>query len=290
MREFRAEVVLEAGTRLGESPVWDPDAVALWWTDITGQRLHRLDVGDGTHTVAPVDRSVGAFARRVAGGFVAATDRGFALLEPSGDLLEVAPVEADEQATRMNDGKCDPAGRFWAGTMAYDARPGAGALYCLEPDLRSRRVLDAVTISNGLAWSHDATTLYYVDSPTRGIDAFDYDLGTGRIDNRRRIVDVDGDGLPDGMSIDADGCLWVALWAGGEVRRYTPTGGCDARVRLPVTQVTSCAFGGASLETLFITTASEELGPAERANQPLAGALFACAPGVTGAPAALFAG
>jgi sugar lactone lactonase YvrE len=191
----------------------------------------------------------------------------------------------------MNDGKCDAAGRFWAGTMAFDYRRGAGALYRLDPDGRVHTMVRDVTISNGLDWTDDGRRMYYIDTPTKSIDVFDFDLASGAIASRRSLVQVpDGQGFPDGMTLDAEGGIWVALFRGGVVRRYTPDGALDREIRLPVTQPTSCAFGGRDLRDLYITTAANTLSPEERARQPHAGGVFRCRPGVQGRPANRFRG
>ena len=191
----------------------------------------------------------------------------------------------------MNDGKCDPQGRLWAGSMAYDARPGAGALYRLDGDLTVHEIVQAVTISNGLAWTPDGTTMYYIDTPTGRVDAFDADPATGAITGRRPWVGIpEAAGGPDGMTIDDEGCLWVALWGGSAVHRYAPDGRLDTVVSLPCRQVTSCAFGGAGLDELYITSSSLGLSAEEIAAQPLAGQLFLLRPGVTGPAAVAFEG
>jgi sugar lactone lactonase YvrE len=223
---------------------------------------------------------------------MALTD-GFWLLEPSGvNLRPLAAVEADRPGTRFNDGKCDPAGRFWAGTMAYDETPGAGTLYRLDPDGRVEPMLAAVTISNGLAWSLDGRTLYYVDSPTRRVDAFDHDPAGGMLTNRRPFVELGpGEpGVPDGITIDAEGHLWVAFWDGWAVHRYQPDGTLDAVVPDPVARPTSCAFGGVDLADLYVTSASIGLSPAELAEQPHAGGIFRARPGVPGLAPVPFSG
>jgi sugar lactone lactonase YvrE len=202
----------------------------------------------------------------------------------------VAPVEADVTQNRMNDGKCDPAGRFFAGTMSFDPTPGTGAFYRLDPDLSVTRVLDGVTLSNGLDWSPHQRTLYYIDSMTQGVDAFSFDVRTGRLSDRRRLITIPADvGLPDGMTVDAEGYLWVALHGSGTVRRFSPDGSLERVVRLPVSHVTCCAFGGADYSDLYITSMTYGLEQKIR-DEPLAGSLFRCRPGVRGRPPFRFAG
>jgi sugar lactone lactonase YvrE len=200
-------------------------------------------------------------------------------------------IEHTVPRARFNDGKCDPAGRFLAGTMAYDLTSGAGCLYRLDPDRSVTRLLTGVTISNGLAWSGDGTTLYYIDSPAQGIDAFDYDVETGRLANRRRLVEIPHDaGLPDGMTIDEDGCLWVGLYGGSAVHRYTPAGKLDVTVSFPATNITCPVFGGPGFGVLYVTSARDGLDDRELADQPHAGAVFAADVGTRGLPALRFGG
>jgi sugar lactone lactonase YvrE len=183
----------------------------------------------------------------------------------------------------MNDGACDRAGRFWAGTMALDERPGAGALYRLDRDGRVETMLRPVTISNGIDWTGDDRRMYFIDSPTQSVDLFDFDATTGAIANRRTFVRIPPDaGVPDGLTVDAGEGVWVALWGGGAVHRYTPDGALDCVVRLPVTHPTSCAFGGDDLRDLYITTAAIALDARERERQAHAGGLFRCRPGFVG--------
>lgn len=288
----RVDVVADVGATLGEGPLWDASREALLWVDIPRNQLNWLRPGDGERTSFDVGQPVGAVAPRSAGGFVLAVRDGFVLFDPATSEVDLAcAVEKDVPNNRMNDGKCDSAGRFWAGTMAYDMSPGAGALYRLDADLQAVRVLDDVSVSNGLAWSGDDRTMYFIDTGAGGVDAFDYISETGQIDNRRRIVDVGPhDGLPDGMTIDAQGFLWVAVWGGWCVRRYAPDGTPDLVVELPTAQITSCAFGGTGLDELYITSASDGLSEQQRQEQPHAGAIFCVRPGVEGVPAPDFAG
>lgn len=289
------EVILRVNAHavLGEGPSWDPVTGDLLWVDILGRRVHRFGVARGSEGPSLVtDGHVGAVVPRRNGGLVLALARAFALLEPGASApATTIPVEADRPGNRLNDGKCDPAGRFWAGTMAYAATPGAGSLYRLDPDLSVTMMLESVTCSNGLGWSPDGRTMYFIDTGTGGVDAFAFDLATGEIADRRRIIDIPShDGLPDGMTVDAEGGLWVALWGGGAVRRYLPDGTLERIVELPCRLVTSCTFGGELLDELFITTASVGLTPEELDAQPGAGGLFSYRSGLTGLPATPFAG
>ncbi|MDP8977412.1 MAG: SMP-30/gluconolactonase/LRE family protein [Actinomycetota bacterium] len=287
------ELAWDAGARIGEGPVWDGPLRTLVWLDIPRGLVHGWHHDDGPREPFAVGQPVGAVAPRASGGLVAAVRDGFAFLQPgSGRVSTIDDTESDRPGNRMNDGKCDPAGRFWAGTMALDERPGAGALYRLDPDLRVERVLDGVTISNGLGWSPDGATMYYIDSPTGGVDAFDYDPDTGAVAGRRRLTDVAGpQGIPDGLTVDAEGCLWVAVFGGGRVQRHAPDGALLDTVTLPVTQVTSCAFGGPDLDELYITSARQGLSEEALRDQPHAGGLFRHRPeGVVGLPVHQFLG
>jgi sugar lactone lactonase YvrE len=286
------DCVFDAKAELGEGPVWDPDAGCLYFVDIERGAVHRYDPATATSRSFQIGTMVGAAALTAARDLVLAVRDGFARLDlDSGQVRAIAAVEADLPDQRMNDGKCDPAGRFWAGTMALDKRRGAGALYRLDPDGRVTRMLDGVSISNGLDWSADGRLMYYVDTPTRSIDVFDFDVATGTIANRRSLARVEhGEGWPDGLTLDADGFIWVALWAGAAVRRYAPDGTLDRLVSIPTTYPTSCAFGGPDFRDLYVTTAATALTPEERLREPLAGGLFRCRPGVPGRPPHRFKG
>ena len=290
MQTITAELVVDARADLGEGPAWDAVAGRLIWVDITGSAVHEL-LPDGRSRRWDVPEHVGAAVPRARGGLLLAMRSGFAALADDGSVRVVASVEADDAGIRMNDGKCDPLGRFWAGTMADAETPGAGSLYRLDTDGTVRRVLTGVTISNGLGWSPDGTVMYYTDTATGGVDSFRFDAAAGALTDRRRVITIDpADGSPDGMTVDDDGCVWVALWGGGAVRRYATDGSLDAVVPLPASQVTSCAFGGPDGGDLYITTAAHGLSPQQRSTQPQAGGVFLCRPGVTGPPATPFAG
>ncbi len=268
---------------LGEGPCWEPVEGALYWTDIPAHQVHRL-AADGSHTAWDIGQPVGAIAPRAAGGLVLAAKDGFWVLDPAtGHLALLACVEPDVPGNRMNDGACDRAGRFFAGTMAEDESPGAGALYRLDPDHEVTRVLGGVSVSNGIGWSPDESRMYYVDSLTHRVDVFDYDAASGAIGNRHVFASVGGDGVvPDGLAVDAGGCVWVALWGGAALLRYGPDGHLGQALEIPAAHVTSCAFGGPDLGTLYITTAA---GPGA-----CGGALFACQAGTPGLPANPFRG
>jgi len=225
---------------------------------------------------------VGAVAVRASGGLVMAATDGFRSLAADGSQTVLAEVEADDPSMRMNDGKCDRHGRFWAGTMAYDeaAPAGLGKLYRLDPDLSVRAMVDGVSISNGIDWSPDDRLMYYIDSPTRQVDVFDFDLDDGAITNRRTLIQVDASvGFPDGMTVDANGDLWVAVWGGSRVVHYAPDGSERGVVRFPVSQTSSCAFGGADARDLYVTSAARGIS---KDAEPEAGSLFRARPGAMG--------
>lgn len=291
MKDAGVELVLDARARLGEGPVWDDETGELVWVDILSGRVHRTTPA-GADQVVEVGRSVGSVGLRRGGGLVLATDDGFHLLDPgAATTRRIAAVEADDPLTRANDGKVDPQGRFWAGTMAFDEVTVSGSLYRLDQDGTVTRHLTNVGISNGIDWSADGSTMYFIDSPERGVDTFRWDAATGTISDRRRLVTIAAeDGKPDGMTLDAEGYLWVACWGGWSVRRYAPDGTFDRAIRFPASNVSSVAFGGPDLDEFYATTAWHLLDAAGRAAQPLAGGLFRCRPGVRGRLAGRFAG
>ncbi|GAA0627680.1 SMP-30/gluconolactonase/LRE family protein [Kutzneria viridogrisea] len=249
-----AEVAVRATAELGEGPTWDPGSSTLLWVDILGCAVHRYDPLRGSDVIMELPQHVGAAKPRAGGGLVANLRDGVALLD--GDGTRRWLVYWAREGVRGNDAAVDPAGRLWAGTMRYDEGTGGGWLARVEPDGTAKVVLDSVTISNGIGWSPDTRLMYYVDTPTRRIDVFDYDLDGGEAVNRRPLCSVEGtDGFPDGLCVDAEGCVWVALWGGSAVRRYTPDGRLDREVAMPVQQPTACAFGGADFTDLYVTSA-----------------------------------
>jgi sugar lactone lactonase YvrE len=278
------DLVLDARAETGEGPVWDYRDQSLLWLDVTGGLVHRLDVVSGLDKSFEVGQHVGALALRSAGGLMLAVRGGFAgyALE-TGWLQPLAETEAATPSNRMNDGKVDSAGRFWAGSMAYAEAGREGSLYRLDRDHSVTTMLTRLGISNGLGWSPDDRVMYHIDSLAGGVDAYDFSPQTGQIANGRRLVEVArDDGIPDGMTVDADGYLWVALWDGACVRRYRPDGIFDRAIQLPVRQVSCCTFGGADLADLYITTAARGLSELELEEQPGAGGVFRCRPGVSG--------
>ena len=275
------DVVAYADSELGEGPVWDERSGRLAWVDILGRRVHLTDPATGATESMEVPLHVGAIAPRAAGGFVAALQDGFWIVG-DGPARRVATVPEARPGIRFNDGKCDPSGRFWAGTMEYAENPGVACLYRLDANGGVAKVLDGVSISNGLAWSRDGRTMFYIDTPNARVAAFSFSPEAGAIADRRTAFRIaTGAGWPDGMTIDAKGGLWIALWDGAAVHRYVD-GRLDRVIELPVSRPTSCAFGGPDLDELFVTSAWTRLSAEERNRQPLAGSLFRLRPGIRG--------
>lgn len=265
---------------LSEGPRWHEERQELLWVDILGRQMHRgtlsHDGALGRVETISVDRHIGAVAPALDGGYVLAAGTGYLFVDADGTFHELAQPEAGRTDVRMNDGACDPQGRFWAGTMAYDESPGAGTLYRLELDGSCTTMLTGLTISNGIGWSPDADTMYLNDSGTGRVDAFRFDASSGAISDRRTLVRIEEPGVaPDGLTVDDEGGIWVALWNGGAVHRYAPDGSLLMSVRLPVERPTSCAFGGPERETLFVTSARTGLDDDALASQPHAGKVFA---------------
>ncbi|HWF72576.1 MAG TPA: SMP-30/gluconolactonase/LRE family protein, partial [Solirubrobacteraceae bacterium] len=277
---------------LAEGPIWDAAGERLIWIDIVARIVHSFDPATGENTSIAVEDSPGLAIPRTAGGLVMAIGHGFAFLDADGELEPIEELPQAEIPARFNDGCCDAAGRLWAGTVGLGEEPGAGSLYRLDPDLTVTRVIDTVTESNGIDWSPDNTIMYYVDSLEYRVDAFDFDLDSGSLSNRRPFAEYDSsvEILPDGLTVDSEGGVWVALWGGSAVHRYTPDGELDRVLAMPTRQITSCAFAGPSLEDFYVTSAREWLEPEVLADEPDAGAVFVCRPGVVGRPARTFGG
>jgi sugar lactone lactonase YvrE len=293
-----AEIALDAGDQLGEGPFWDELRGELLRVDISRGLVHGWNPSTGAAWRRQCDGEVGAAVPRAgADGLVLAVGRRIVLdagdgHAPDGERTRVlASVEEDRPGNRFNDCKCDPTGRLWAGTMSGESSPGAGSLYRLAPGGELDRVVTGTTISNGLGWSPAGDLMYFIDSTTHRIDVFDYDAGSGEIANRRAFARIDpSDGLPDGMTVDSEGGIWVCLFGGGAVRRYAEDGALEAKVLLPVTNPTSPVFGGEDLRTLYVTSARHGLSDEQLAAEPLAGAVLALEPGVAGVPGNRFAG
>lgn len=275
------DLVIDAAAALGEGPCWDAVASELLWVDFLGETIHRSDPVKRQDRTIPIGQPVTVALPRRDGGLALAVRDGFAVLTEQGSVQMIAAVEADSPR-RMNDGKCDAAGRFWAGTNSGPTGRN-GVLYRLDADGTVHRVIEGLTLSNGLDWSPDGTLMYLVDSLAYCIDEFAFDVETGRLDDRRTLLQMDRNwGIPDGMAIDSDGYLWVAFFGGWSIRRFRPDGTLDGEIALPVAQVTSCAFGGPSLDDLYITTAAHGLSAADADAQPDAGGIFRYRAGVQG--------
>lgn len=313
LRVLKPDLVCDVGAEHAECPRWHEADQRLDWTDIGAGHFHRFDPSTGRDTVTAVGEPLGSFAPRRAGGYVLAVERGFAFLDLETQISKlVVKVEGCGPGglARMNDGKCDSRGRFWAGSMSNRLDEPNGALYRLDGDLTITRMLDRVTISNGLDWAGDERTLYYIDTlalylgPTSGIDAFDFDASSGTISNRRRLFDIPnipsgpvGHCGPDGMTVDAEGFLWVAICGAGEVRRYSTGGDLDAVVEVPVPCPTSVTFGGPELSDLYITTMTLRAQVPEQFRTPHPawqyadrGGIYRCTPGPRGRSAIPFVG
>jgi sugar lactone lactonase YvrE len=280
---YTYEVAVRAEAELGEGPTWDAAAGRLIWIDILGSRIHTYDPVSGRRTSRTTEQHVGAVKPRAGGGLVLNLRDGVGLLDVDDTFrwLHHEPVPG----RRANDAAVAPDGSLWAGTMRYDEAPGGGTLSRITGDGTVDVVLDDVAVSNGTGWSPDGRLMYYIDSPTRRVDVFDFEDGRAR--DRRPFVEIeDGAGFPDGLTVDADGCVWVALWDGGAVRRYTPAGDLDRVIELPTPRVTACTFAGPTLTDLYITTARVGLS----APHPTAGSLLVVRGAGKGLPQPPFAG
>lgn len=285
-------LVVDKPAIVGEGALWDAQSKVLYWVDILSHELYIYDPASGENRTVLTCQSIGTVVPRARGGVAVALHNGFATIDLSTD--KITPLVDPERmvpANRFNDGKCDPAGRFWAGTMEFNGEANRGALYCLETDHSVKKKVEPVTISNGIVWTADYKTMYYVDTALNSVRAYDYDIGSGDIANERLVIENEGGGHFDGMSIDAEGMLWIALFGGAGVKRYDPNSGVLLRdIGLPMSQVTSCAFGGENLDELYITSAAINLDKAGMAQQPLAGSLVKIDPGVQGVEAYAYGG
>ena len=288
------EVAAAVGVELGERPVWDASRNCVIWVDINVGALHQFSAEAGDSVVTTAGVPVGAAAPRAGGGFILAAADGFRLIGADGtaDGPPVRPAGMPA-AVRFNDGACDPAGRFWAGTYATDGKAGTASLYRLDVDGSVTEVFGGVTESNGLAWSPDASVFYYTDSgeSLSRVRAFSFDLESGQVRDERDLIRfAPGDGVADGLVVDAEGCLWIAMWDGGCVRRYSADGELLGRYLVPASRPTCPGFGGPALDDLYLTTAWEGLTGEQRAADPLAGHLLRARPGVRGQAMACYGG
>jgi len=267
------EIAVRANAKLAEGPRWDAATGRLLWVDIEGGELHVLESGEDR--AIGLDAMVGVAAPTSSGAVLVALADRLALVDLADESVRTLVRLPHGPALRSNDGACDAAGRFWIGTMDLDETPGAGALY--RYDGRLQRVLEEVTLSNGIGWTRDDTRMYYIDSPVQRVDIFDFEVASGRIDDRRPFVSIDeSEGIPDGLTVDDEGGVWVALYGGSCVHRYDESGHLDAVLEVPALNVTSCCFGGDDGRSLFVTTAAPD------------GNVYVTQPGVSGPPAHVF--
>lgn len=291
---LRADLVHQHESILGESPLWEEREQVLYWVDITRGQIHRFDPAKRTNTTQTLPTKVSSIVRRASGGLAVTLRKNFGFFDPAtGKLEELDLVEGDQPDNRFNDGKVDRQGRYWAGTMneVRIGTPDAG-LYRFEGPGRVQQMVPGVIISNGTGWSPDGRTMYYTDTLLYAIFAYDFDPETGTISNRRPFLEIEpaSEGLPDGLTVDAEGHVWAALVNYGCILRIDPAGNLERIVDFPATRGTCCAFGGPNYEHLYITTARECLDESQLAAQPLAGSLFRCEPGVRGLPETPFNG
>ncbi len=280
------ECIWPAETILGEAPAWCPKERVVYWVDIVGRTILRIDPQSGDRRVFPQDHEFGCIVKRADGGFIAGTSAGLVHLDADLKSSNVfATPEIEFPNNRFNDGKCDRRGRFWVGSTDLDETEPTGALYRVNGTGDIVRMLPGVIVSNGLGWSPDNKIMYFTDSGRGAIYAFDFDAETGEIDNRREFARVDpADGMPDGLAVDAQGFVWGAHWGGWRITRYDPAGRIDRVIDLPVPQVTSVAFGGVGLDQMFVTTARFGLTEDQLNEAPLSGGLFMIDVGVAGLP------
>lgn len=289
MTSYVVETVIQVPTILGEGPLWSPDEGVLYWLDIFKPTINRFDPASGRNTVRDLPEPIYALGLRRGGGFVAAMERGFSLLDS--DKIEVLCNPNVGVDVNFNDGKVDRRGRFWSGTMARDWKSPLGVLFRLDADGTARAMQSGIVLSNGLGWNPDDSVMYHTDFKKRTVYAYDFDAAAGTLANRRPCVVLEeGDGLPDGMTVDAEGCLWIAHWDGWCVTRHDPRGREILRIDFPVPRPTCPAFGGADLSTLYVTSGTMHLSEAQLAEAPLSGALFAIEADVRGLPEPAFAG
>jgi sugar lactone lactonase YvrE len=287
VRAGGAEPVSDVRAMLGEGPYWVPEDGKLLWVDAEDGLLHRTDVVSGGTESFGLDAVTAVFPA-LGGGVLTAGGNKLIRRFPGERRPDEVVAEAPElPGVRFNDGSVDPAGRVWVGSMHIGETEQLGTLYRLDPGCKLTPVVPGATVSNGIGWSPDGTRMYYSDSPLRRLDMFDYDPATGEAFHRRVFADLSGfDGVPDVLTVDADGYIWVAMWGGSAIRRFTPSGQLDTVLEVPVSQPSSCAFGGPGMAELYVTTARVRLSEAELAAQPLAGRLLRFRPGPIGLPSA----
>jgi len=287
---IKTELVLDSKSLLGEGPWWDHDKNLLFWIDGLGCKIHKYDPGEGINKTFTGDQHIGCAIPRKDGGLISCMQHGIYDVDFENNMMKlVNDIESDISSNRFNDGKCDSRGRLWFGSMSMRISQGGkfknrGSFYNYSQKYGVVKVFGDVGISNGIAWSRDDTKMYYIDSLTRSVACFDFDIEKGLLRNKRYIIKIPGtDGLPDGMTIDMEGMLWIAHFGGFQVSRWDPgTGEKIGKIEIPVPNVTSCIFGGNDLDELYITTAREGLKKDYLKKYPLSGGLFKASPGVEG--------
>jgi len=290
---MQPELVFDANTDLGEGPAWDFSSSLLYWVDIHAGELHIFHPQDNTDSRINLGEPIGCVALCLSGDLVIALQSGFATCHlPTQKLTHLVNPEKHLPGNRFNDGKCDPAGRFLAGSMDDAEIEASGSLYSYAPDGTLKTLLTSIRISNGLTWSPDYQTFYFIDTPTRQVTAFDYDLETGNIANPRPVVFIPPElGWPDGMTSDVEGMLWVAMWGGAKLTRWNPvTGQLLEAIPFPALNVTACVFGGVSLTDIYITSARKGMSAEQLVNYPLSGGLFRIRTKISGMPSFVFGG
>lgn len=286
--DLNAELVLDAKTLLGEGSIWQPKENKLYWIDIEGKAFHIYDPESKLDKQFPLPARIGTVVPVEGGGALLALQNGIQKIDTKTGKLTFLINPLPDSSIRFNDGKCDPSGRFWVGTMAMNLKKYAAVLYRFDNDKSIHLMIDSVTISNGIVWTADKKTMYYNDTPTGTVQGFDYNDTTGEISNRRVVVEIPKGigGGPDGMTIDADGNLWVAMFGGGSVLKFNPHNGeLIGKITVPAPNVSSCAFGGRDLKTLYITTARIGMSAEKLKAFPLSGGVFSVKPGIRGVPA-----
>lgn len=291
--DFNIQCVTQTRSLLGEGPTWSPRDSALYWVDILTPSVHCYDNQKEVDTEVKVGSMVSVAIPKATGGLLVATPSGLMTLDlDSKNLSFFCHPESDRPGNRYNDGKCDRMGRLWIGTLDMGTAANRGNLFRVDADGTWKKMDSGFTVANGLGWSPDNKRMYFADSPRRTIYVYDFDLLTGTIANRRPFITLDAsDGTPDGLTVDEEGCLWIAIWDAWRVSRYSPDGKEMLRVKMPVPRPTSCCFGGANLDTLYVTSASVRLNEEALLSAPLSGSLFSIRiPGVRGLPETTFAG
>jgi sugar lactone lactonase YvrE len=287
------EVLVDCGDELGEGPVWDAEAGLLRWVDLFDGIVQSWDPASGEHRRIEHPGAVGAVIPRRGHGPLIAAERDLVELDDDGTVVRtLVTLDPDKPGNRLNDCRCDTTGRLWAGTMSTEVgTPGEGSVYRVDSSFEPQREIPETTISNGIGWDPTDAWMYFIDSATYRLDAFEFDAGAGTLGERRTVAEIDPDeGLPDGLAVDAEGGVWVAMFGGGRVNRYAADGSLNRVLRLPFRNPTCPAFGGEGMETLFITTARYERNPPQADPSPGAGALLAVDVGVAGLPPVAFAG